>query len=52
MKDLGKVATAKVMPELEDPELREELKRQIKALTEDRSKADAPTKTMSSPTRK
>jgi hypothetical protein len=46
VKDLGKVATAKVLPELDDEELRDELKRQLKAFTEDRAKADAPTKTM------
>jgi hypothetical protein len=46
VKDLGKVATSKVLAELEDPELREELKRQLKAFTEDRGKADVSTRTV------
>ena len=52
VKDLGTVATTKVMPELDDPELRDELKRQLKAFTAARESSDAPTQTTPTRTRK
>lgn len=45
VKELTRTTTNKVLPELDDEELREELKRQLKAFTDERTKSDAPTKT-------
>jgi hypothetical protein len=45
VKELAKVANGAVMPELDDDEMRDELKKQLKAFIDDRNASDAPTKT-------
>ncbi len=52
LKEFSRLVNGKVMEELEEPELRDQLKQQLKEFVEERGKADAPTATGSTRTGK